>query len=172
MNQGMGLALALLAGAVSGCASMGERPAAFANMEPRTASTVSGLVEFFPAGDKLLVKGRITGLRHSGHHGFHIHAVGDCSAADGSSAGPHFNPGGKPHGHFEQGERHAGDLPNLVADENGVADYRAEVSGLTLKGETGILGLSVVIHVDPDDYKSQPAGNSGRRMACGVIKPA
>ena len=103
-------------------------------------------------------------------HGFHVHEVGDCSAADASSAKGHFNPAGKGHGHHHGPERHAGDLPNLVADAAGRATYRAEVDMLTLdKGPMGIVGRSLVVHADPDDYRSQPAGNSGKRVACGVI---
>lgn len=143
---------------------------AAAILEGRSGSEARGSVTLIPAGEKILVSARVTGLT-PGEHGFHIHEVGDCSAPDATSAKGHFNPGGKVHGHHAGGEHHAGDLPNLVADADGNASYSAELTGLQLgEGSTGILGRSVVIHADPDDYKSQPAGNSGKRIACGVIK--
>ena len=108
-----------------------------------------------------------------------MHEVGDCSAADATSAKGHFNPAAKAHGHHGGAERHAGDMPNLVADASGKAMLSAELDMLSLtEGPTGILKRSVVIHAavvihaDPDDYKSQPAGNSGKRVACGVIRAA
>jgi Cu-Zn family superoxide dismutase len=143
---------------------------AAAILEGRSGTEVRGSVTFIPAGDKVIVSARVTGLT-PGEHGFHVHEVGDCSAPDATSAKGHFNPGAKPHGHHEGSEHHAGDLPNLLAGADGNASYSAELTGVRLaEGNTGILGRSVVIHADPDDYKSQPAGNSGKRIACGVIK--
>ena len=104
-----------------------------------------------------------------GPHGFHIHEAGDCSAPDASSAKGHFNPAGKAHGHHAGNERHGGDMPNLLANAAGEARFSGEISGLSLSGASGVVGRSVVVHADPDDYKSQPAGNSGKRIACGVI---
>jgi superoxide dismutase, Cu-Zn family len=90
---------------------------------------------------------------------------------DATSAGGHFNPDTKSHGMPGSGSNHAGDMPNIKSDANGNAVYSAKLSGFTVNsGPTGILGKSVVIHRDPDDYKSQPAGNSGPRIACGLIK--
>lgn len=158
--------------AVAGCAALyGSQPVAQAQLEARSGSQVSGVVTFRPQGDKVLVEARISGLT-PGEHGFHLHDAGDCSAADASSARGHFNPEGGPHGHHmrHHSEHHAGDLPNLVADANGQANYKAEVGGLKLDNSPqGIVGRSVVVHADPDDYHSQPAGNSGKRVACGVI---
>jgi Cu-Zn family superoxide dismutase len=100
-----------------------------------------------------------------------VHEAGDCSAPDASSAKGHFNPAGRSHGHHGGSERHAGDMPNLVADASGNATLSAELDMMSLtEGPAGILKRSVVIHADPDDYKSQPAGNSGKRIACGVIR--
>lgn len=156
---------------LSACAHRAA-PVAGAQLEPRSGSQVSGSVSFFPAGEKsekVLVEATVRGLT-PGAHGFHIHEVGDCSAADATSAKGHFNPVGKSHGHPESPDHHLGDLPNLVADAGGNASYRAELWGLGLGGRPNdIIGRSVVIHADPDDYKSQPAGNSGKRVACGVI---
>lgn len=151
----------------------GNEPVAKAKLEPRSGSQVSGKVSFTPVGGKLLVEAHVTGLT-PGEHGFHVHEGGDCSAPDASGAGGHLNPAGMPHGHhhrMQPGQRHAGDLPNLVADASGQAYYRAEVTGLKVeRGAHGLIGRSVVVHADPDDYQSQPAGNSGRRIACGVIQ--
>lgn len=145
-------------------------PRAEAKLEGRSGSAVTGTVSFMQAGEKLRIEGKISGLA-PGEHGFHVHESGDCSAADATSAKGHFNPGSKSHGHHGGEERHAGDLPNLVADANGNATYGSEVAQLTLGNDAfGIVGRSVVIHADPDDYKSQPAGNSGKRIACGTIR--
>jgi Cu-Zn family superoxide dismutase len=162
------LFLSLLATA---CASTGgSKPAAEAELKAASGSSVSGSVTFAPEDGKLRVQATVSGLA-PGEHGFHVHEVGDCSAADATSAKGHFNPAGKGHGHHGGHERHAGDLPNLVADAQGKASYSALVDGVTVGGGAGdIMGRSVVIHADPDDYKSQPAGNSGKRVACGVIK--
>ncbi|MEY5099828.1 MAG: hypothetical protein RJA36_2547 [Pseudomonadota bacterium] len=158
---------------VAGCSTFTDAPPlAQAQLQPRSYSRVSGSVSFAPRGDAVLVVAHVTDLT-PGEHGFHIHEGGDCSAEDASSAKGHFNPGGMMHGHPRQAsqERHVGDLPNLVADSNGVAVYRQEVKGLQLDaGPNGILGRSVVVHAAADDYHSQPAGNSGRRVACGVIE--
>lgn len=156
--------------ALAGCAGMNSsEPAAQARVEARSGSQVGGTVSFTPHADVVVVEAKLSGLT-PGPHGFHIHEAGDCSAADASSAKGHFNPMNHPHGHHGKAERHAGDLPNLVADANGNASYRAEVRGMQLTGGAGgILGRSVVVHADPDDYQSQPAGNSGRRVGCGII---
>lgn len=169
---------AIALAALTGCSYLpthlpGNEPVAKATLEPRSGSQVGGKVSFTPVGDKLLVEAHVTGLS-PGEHGFHVHEGGDCSAPDASGAGGHLNPAGMPHGHhhrMQPGQRHAGDLPNLVADVSGQVYYRAEVTGLKVeRGAHGLIGRSVVVHADPDDYQSQPAGNSGRRIACGVIQ--
>jgi Cu-Zn family superoxide dismutase len=165
-------ATALLA-ACAGMEASGPKTAgakAAATLEARSGSKVGGTVSFQAVGQKLRVEGRITGLT-PGEHGFHVHEAGDCSAADASSAKGHFNPAAKAHGHHGSAERHAGDMPNLVADGYGNATVSGELTLLSLGSDAnGILNRSVVIHADPDDYKSQPAGNSGKRVACGVIR--
>jgi len=142
-----------------------EPALAHADLGPASGSHVSGTVTVkpLPAGGVHL-EVQATGLA-PGVHGFHIHEVGDCSAPDASSAKGHFNPDSKPHG------SHAGDLPDLSADATGSAHLAADVGWLSLgEGKTGIIGRAFVIHADPDDHHSQPAGNSGKRIACGVIK--
>jgi Cu-Zn family superoxide dismutase len=110
----------------------------------------------------------VHGLKPNSEHGFHIHEAGDCSAPDAMSAKGHFNPTGKPHGNPASGEHHAGDLPALKADAKGVAKLDTTVSGIAV---SGLVGRGLIVHADPDDYKTQPTGNSGARVACGVIQP-
>jgi Cu-Zn family superoxide dismutase len=156
------------AGLLTACAHQ-PPPGYSAQLEPRSGSQVSGTVTFIPAGDLTRVEARVQGLT-PGEHGFHIHEAGDCSAPDAMSAKGHFNPDKQPHGHHTHREHHAGDLPNLIADQDGKANYQRDITRLHLAtGPIGIIGRSVVVHADPDDYKTQPAGNSGTRVACGVI---
>ena len=163
------IALSALSIAVlSGCATSMSGPSASAELLARSGSMVSGTVSFSESDGRLRVEAKVAGLT-PGEHGFHVHEAGDCSAPDASSAKGHFNPMSKAHGHHAGDEHHGGDMPNLIADAQGMATYKAELRGLTLSGPTGVVGRSVVIHADPDDYKSQPAGNSGKRIACAVI---
>jgi len=163
-------AIVCVAAALAAMVSTPATPAmgplsARADLGPASGSAASGaiLVRALPgAGVHLDVK--VSGLT-PGIHGFHVHEVGDCSAPDASSAKGHFNPTGKPHG------SHAGDLPDLTADANGIAVLSVDVPGLTLDDTAmSIMGRAFVVHADPDDHVSQPAGNSGKRVACGVIK--
>lgn len=152
------------------CASTPMAPSASADLQARSGSTVAGKVVFTETPGGLQIDATVSGLT-PGEHGFHVHEAGDCSAPDATSAKGHFNPLGKAHGHHASDEHHGGDMPNLVADAQGEARYRAVVKGLSLSGASGVVKRSVVIHADPDDYKSQPAGNSGKRIGCGVIVP-
>lgn len=146
-------------------------PKATATLESRSGSTAKGVVTFTRQGNEVVVNGTFTGLKPNGEHGIHVHEKGDCSAPDAASAGGHFNPGAKAHGMPGSGMNHAGDMPNIKADASGNATYTTKVSWFTIDtGATGIIGKGVVVHRDPDDYKSQPAGNSGPRIACGVIQ--
>jgi Cu-Zn family superoxide dismutase len=108
-----------------------------------------------------------------GLHGFHIHAVGRCQAPDFASAGPHFNPEGKQHGWDNPQGHHLGDLQNLNVGPDGKAKIRILVPGVTLgEGPTSLFhegGTALVIHAKPDDGKTDPAGNAGPRIACGVV---
>ncbi|RIX43500.1 MAG: superoxide dismutase family protein [Rhodocyclales bacterium GT-UBC] len=153
---------------LAACATTPSGPAASATLAARSGSTVSGSVQFVEVTGGLRVEGKLAGLT-PGEHGFHVHEAGDCSAPDASSAKGHFNPAGKSHGHHGSTEHHGGDMPNLVANASGEANYSFELKGVALSGPNGVVGRSVVVHADPDDYKSQPAGNSGKRVACGVI---
>ena len=159
--------------ALAGCSMPGPQttsaPRATAPLQAKSGSQVAGTILFSQQGSALRVVARVSGLKPGQEHGFHVHEKGDCSAADATSAGGHFNPTAQPHG--PQGmARHAGDLPSLKADAAGNADATFTVSGVTLAGATdGVIGKSVVVHAQPDDYATQPTGNSGGRIACGVI---
>ncbi|HTP47013.1 MAG TPA: superoxide dismutase family protein [Casimicrobiaceae bacterium] len=138
-------------------------------LAPTAGNTAAGSVSFAQKGDKVTVTAKISGLSPGGH-GFHIHEKGDCSAPDAMSAGGHFNPTGKAHGNPDSPDHHAGDMPMLQADASGNASLTAELSGVSIgTGSADIIGKSVIVHKDADDYKTQPTGNSGARLACGVI---
>ena len=111
-----------------------------------------------------------------GVHAFHIHEKGDCHGPDFMSAGGHFNPFGKKHGMKNPEGPHAGDLPNLVVDQDGRESLEYIATLVTLKpGKNSLLqpgGTSLVIHAGPDDYMTDPAGNAGVRIACGPIVKA
>jgi Cu-Zn family superoxide dismutase len=153
---------------VVACATTPKEPAEMAQLSPRSGSAVSGSANFLEVAGGLKISAQVSGLT-PGAHGFHIHESGDCSAADAMSAKGHFNPDAKAHGDPGRPEHHAGDMPNLLANAQGEATYSFELMGATLSDLTDILGRNVVVHADPDDYKSQPAGNSDKRVACGVI---
>ena len=161
---------AVLAATLALCAlAWAQQIAAIAALRPTAGNTTAGTVTFTQTGDKVAINANVSGLA-PGPHGFHIHEKGDCSAADAMSAGGHFNPGGKPHGDPASPDHHAGDLPQLMADANGNATLPADLSGIALgDGANDIIGKAVVVHKDADDFKTQPAGNSGARIACGVI---
>jgi Cu-Zn family superoxide dismutase len=158
-----------IGGAFGVCAlAWAQQMGATATLKPTTGNTAAGTVTFTQKGDKVVVAANVTGLS-PGPHGFHVHEKGDCSAPDGTSAGGHFNPAGKAHGDPGAPDHHAGDMPQLVADAGGRATLSAELSPMTIGGANDIIGKSVVVHKDVDDFKTQPAGNSGARIACGVI---
>ncbi|WP_372392324.1 superoxide dismutase family protein [Xanthomonas sp. NCPPB 3582] len=137
-----------------------------------SGSLVSGRVVLVPALQGIRITGTVGGLRAGAVAGFHAHERGDCSAADASSAGAHFNPANAPHGRAGNGAHHLGDMDNLRADAEGVAHLDMIVSGISLgDGAPGdVVGKALVVHADPDDYRSQPSGNAGARLACGVIR--
>jgi Cu-Zn family superoxide dismutase len=125
-------------------------------------------------GDGVHFTGEVGGLGANSTHAIHVHEKGDCSAVDASSAGGHFNPTTQPHGRVGQGPHHGGDMDNIVADARGVARVDVQARGVTLGGGglTDILGRAVIVHAVADDYTTQPSGNAGARVACGIVKPA
>ncbi len=167
--------LALLTAALlaTACASAPPGATASTQLMATNGNSVTGQLQFIQQGDKVLVRGEIRGLKPNAEHGFHIHEKGDCSSGDGVSAGGHFNPDGKAHGAHDQSEHHAGDLPSLKADASGTARVSFESATLSVgSGKANVLGRGLIVHRDPDDYKTQPTGNSGPRLACGVITKA
>ncbi len=166
------IAMAAAAALLGACRTTPDEPQrATAALQPTKGSKAFGEATFEQVGDKVRVIVFAQGLRPGVEHGFHIHEAGDCSSADGMSAKGHFNPFGRPHGHPSAGERHAGDLPSLRAGKDGRAKVDVTVDQITVTpGPASIVGRGIVIHADPDDFKTQPAGNSGARIACGVIK--
>jgi Cu-Zn family superoxide dismutase len=157
---------------VAACQTTPSEPLrATAGLQPTKGNKTFGEATFEQVGNKVRVVVYVQGLKPGQQHGMHIHEVGDCSSGDGMSAGGHFNPFGKPHGNPASGERHAGDLPSLTADKGGRAKVDVEIDVITLAAGPGnIVGRAVIVHADPDDYRTQPTGNAGARLACGVIR--
>jgi len=143
-----------------------------ANLAPASASLVSGRLALVPESGGVHITGVIGGLPRGRQAAFHVHEKGDCSAVDAASAGGHFNPAAQPHGRAGSGTHHAGDMDNLQADAAGVVHMDMHLHGVTLGGGAAndIAGRALVVHADADDYRSQPAGNAGARVACGVIR--
>jgi len=166
--------LALWAAADEKPAAKAAAPAAgtvnhgIAVLHPGKDSVVKGAVHFKKEATGVHVTGAFSGLT-AGAHGFHIHEFGDCSAPDFTSAGGHFNPSGDPHGAPTDPKRHEGDMGNITAtpDGNGTVDYVDPK--LRFDGPQSIVGRGVIVHANPDDFKTQPTGNAGGRVACGVI---
>ena len=157
--------------ALAACTGTGmQRSYDALSLESRSGSSVNGTMRFSEHSGKLRLRGTVRGLAPGSEHGFHIHEKGDCSAADASSAGGHFNPGASAHGSRSAAIHHAGDLPSLKADAKGVAKIDVMLEGVTLAdGPTSIRSRSLVVHGKADDFTTQPSGNSGPRVACGVI---
>ena len=148
-----------------------EPPRANAELKPTKGNKTFGEATFEQVGDKVRVVIFVQGLKPGQEHGLHIHEVGDCSSGDGMSTKGHFNPHGKPHASHTSPDRHAGDLPSLKANKEGRARMDIEIDGVTLApGPASIVGRGLIVHADPDDYKTQPTGNAGARIACGVIR--
>jgi Cu-Zn family superoxide dismutase len=160
-----------IAALFAGCAGMSPSgPSAIADLAATKGNTAAGTVTFTQKGDKVIVHAMVSGLA-AGTHGFHVHEKGDCSSGDGVSAGGHFNPLGKPHSYPTVEDRHAGDMPMLAADASGNAVMTAELDVIAVGGGAAdVIGKAVIVHKDADDFKTQPTGNSGARVACGVIR--
>lgn len=129
---------------------------------------VSGTVSFTQEENGIKIVADVSGLT-PGEHGFHVHEYGDCTAPDATSAGGHYNPENKPHGAPGDQERHVGDLGNITAQGDSTAHYERVDNVISLNGTHSIIGRAVIIHANADDLTSQPTGNAGPRVACGVI---
>ncbi|HEU4532348.1 MAG TPA: superoxide dismutase family protein [Steroidobacteraceae bacterium] len=141
-------------------------------VNPTSNNTATGELTLTADQGAVRVTGQLTGLKPNSEHAVHVHEKGDCSAPDASSAGEHFNPTQQPHGNPDVPEHHAGDMYNVSADDKGSAQVDTRAVGATLRdgGSTDLAGKAVVVHEKPDDYKTQPSGGSGARIACGVIE--
>jgi superoxide dismutase, Cu-Zn family len=174
------LALFTLIASLSACASLQPGASANTNLLSKSGSQVSGNITFTQVSKGVEVSGKVSGLKPNQSHGFHIHEKGDCTSNDAQTAGGHFNPEGKKHGpsaqqhnhdHQHGTDHHAGDMPNLKADANGNAIFKVVLAGVTInEGMKAIAGRAVIVHANEDDYVSQPVGNAGGRIACGLIQ--
>jgi Cu-Zn family superoxide dismutase len=154
-------------------ADMSENILARADVLPTEGNTGHGTVtlERAPDGNAVLVHVSLFGLE-SGQHGFHVHENGDCSGPDAGAAGGHLNPTGAPHGDPDSpnGQHHLGDLGNLTADDDGIIEDTLDSSDLLRNGELAVLGRAIVVHANADDLESQPSGESGDPVSCGVFR--
>ena len=164
---------AAIAALLSACATTDRAtPVAEAIIKPTEGNTISGSMQFFQATkDTMRINVQVKGLAPNSERGFHIHENGNCSSPDAMSAGGHYNPSGHKHGKVSA-ESHVGDLPSLIADANGTATLVWETKNLSIGTglPTDVKGRAVVVHKDKDDYTTQPTGNSGARIGCGVIQ--
>jgi len=140
-------------------------------IEPTEGSDARGEASFIETDEGLEIVVTMTGLT-PGPHGIHIHENGDCSGPKAEAAGSHFNPDGTNHGAPSSAptERHAGDLGNLHADDQGNAELAMTMPDLELQGDRGVVGKAMIVHSGEDDLMSQPSGESGDPVACGVIE--
>ena len=154
--------------AVSTYAADDDVQKAIAVMNPTAGSKVTGTVTFTKSGNGIKIVAELNGLS-PGKHGFHIHEFGDCSAPDATSAGGHFNPTKDPHAGHDAEKRHVGDLGNIEADSSGKARLELTDTEMQFTGDKGIIGHALIVHEKADDLKTQPTGDAGGRVACGVI---
>src|SRR5688572_1017827 len=136
-----------------------------------TNTAVTGRLTFEQVSAGVMITGSISGLAPNSTHGMHLHEKGDCSAADGMSAGGHWNPSAHMHGGLESAASHLGDLGNLVADSSGKAMVSLTKAGAKVADGSAmdVVGRGVIIHADADDLMTDPSGNSGARIACGSV---
>ena len=137
-------------------------------LHPTKGNKVSGWVTFTKEDGGVRVKASLSNLE-PGKHGFHIHQYGDCSSDDGTSAGGHFNPALASHGAPTDAIRHEGDMGNITADSTGHAEFDYVDTQLSFDGVNSVIGHAVIVHAKVDDLTTQPTGNAGGRVACGVI---
>lgn len=166
--------LALPALAVTGCQSIGEVPTdRIAQATLRFANGLpAGTAQFYGNSAQVSVALALTGFA-PGVHGMHLHTTGKCDAPGFESAGPHLNPGGHQHGTDNPRGSHLGDLPNVTIDSSGSGATTATITGTREQALAELFdgdGTAIVVHAGPDDYKTDPSGNSGGRIACGVVE--
>jgi Cu-Zn family superoxide dismutase len=146
--------------------------AAEATLAGASGSKVTGSLQLTASTTGVTLAGEISGLAPNTEHGFHVHEIGDCSAPDAKSAGDHFNPEHAAHGGPTSATKHLGDIPNLQSDGSGKVAVNAMIGGATLRdgGPNDLVGRAVIVHAKRDDYMTQPSGDSGDRIACGVVR--
>lgn len=169
------LAIAVSSVGLSACSTVADMPkerVASATLT-RSSGLPAGTVQLLASGDQLSLVVAVSGIP-AGSHGFHLHAIGSCQRPDFTSAGGHLNPTGKDHGTSSPRGSHLGDLPNLEVGSGAVTsatidltNNRAQVLSWLFDAD----GTAVVIHADADDYMTNPSGNAGSRIACGILKP-
>ncbi|MCA1763830.1 MAG: superoxide dismutase family protein [Flavobacteriales bacterium] len=155
-------------------ASCGAEEMARAPITPSSGSAVSGNVVFTQKNGEVLMEAKITGLSE-GIHAIHIHENGDCSAEDGSSAGGHWDPTSEDHGEWSKDHFHRGDIGNMEVGSDGIGyiTKKTDLWCVGCKDETkNVVGKSIIVHADEDDFISQPSGAAGKRIGCGVIQAA
>lgn len=155
--------------AIAACATtMG--PTATATLASTSGSTAQGTVHFVQRADgSVEVTADLTGVP-PGVHGFHVHEKGDCGD-NGMAAGGHFNPMAVAHGAPNEDPHHAGDFGNVTADANGAVHVKFTTRSVTVEaGANSAIGHAVILHANPDDLTTQPTGNAGGRIACGVVQ--
>jgi Cu-Zn family superoxide dismutase len=167
------IAIVVLIAVIIGCktATSNDSKQLLLNFEPKSSSTVSGTASFVQKNGIVTFKAKLRGLT-PGVHAIHIHEKSDCSAADGSSAGGHWNPTFKKHGKWGVEEYHKGDIGNFTADENGNGTITLSTDEWCIDcGDQtkDVLGKGLIVHEGSDDFVTQPTGNSGGRVACSAI---
>ena len=174
----MGVAVAALAVCVAGAtgdkrkagAKTAAPGAAKAAIEPRSGSSLNGSATFTEKDGRVELVVDVTGAP-PGQHAVHLHEKGDCSAPDATSAGGHFNPDNSPHGAPDAEHHHAGDFGNMTVGEDGKGHLSISTDRLTVKpGPNSVVGHAIIVHANADDMTTQPTGNAGGRIGCGVVK--
>jgi superoxide dismutase, Cu-Zn family len=145
---------------------------ATATLKPAAGGSTAGSITFSEEGDLVTVTAFLTGVA-AGTHGFHVHETGDCGDAEFKNAGGHFNPTGAPHGAPTDAAHHAGDLGNIEIAADGTGSLQISTALLTVgPGANSAVGRAVILHEKADDLKTQPTGDAGGRIACGVVTGA
>src|SRR5262245_25509360 len=144
---------------------------AFATIESRSGSKVTGRADFMQQGGKVRLTISIENAT-PGPHAVHLHEKGDCSDPEAKSAGGHWNPTTEDHGKWGQAPFHHGDIGNIEVGADGKGKVTLETDLWSIGGDPGtdVIGKAIVVHASPDDFKSQPAGNAGGRVGCGVVQ--
>lgn len=145
-------------------------PMARADLRPTEGNKTSGVVEFGETADGTLEVNIELAELPPGKHGLHVHMNGDCSSPDASSAGAHFSPDARAHGSPTDAVHHEGDLGNVTADTRGIVVTKLTTPDMNLDGRNGVIDRAIIVHIGEDDLRSQPSGNSGDPIACGVVR--